>query len=322
MEGIIKNQKTIIESIVCKTGWKFEYCISFLYLIIGCSWVLLSDQTTHIFISDSGLLKQVQTYKALFFVVATAYLLFLITKKRLDRLREAQVIAENNEKLKTAFLQNISHELRTPMNAIIGFSEVVRFENTDPQLAESLEIIHNCSHQLLDVVNDVLDVSMIESGNMIIHQDEVSLKVFMERIIVSYQKSTSDRVNLKLNYIPDDDNQVVVTDEIKLKRIIVNLLSNAIKFTEKGEIVLGCRLTSANLEFYVRDTGIGIATHEQAHIFKRFSKGTVNINKTYSGTGLGLAISKRLVTLLEGEIGLKSEPGKGSTFFFSIPNRS
>jgi len=319
----MKNrQRSVIESIVCKTGCKFEYCISVLYLFIGCSWVLLSDQIIHVFISDSGLLKQLQTYKTLFYVIVTAYFLFLLTKKRFETLREAQEIAENNEKLKTAFLQNISHELRTPMNAIIGFSEVVRYENTDPQLVESLEIIHSCSHQLLDVVNDVLDVSMIESGKMIIHQDEVRLKVFMESIIVSYQKSISDKVKLKLTYNPDDGHQVVVTDEIKLKRIIVNLLSNAIKFTEQGEIELGFRLTSASLEFYVKDTGIGIATHEQAHIFKRFTKANVNINKTYAGTGLGLAIAKRLVTLLEGEIKLKSEQGKGSIFFFSIPNRS
>jgi len=254
-----------------------------------------------------------------FYVAVTAFLMFVFMKKHLERLREAQTDAERNEKLKTAFIQNISHELRTPMNSIIGFSDIVTNENNDPSLQEYLNIINNSSHQLLEVVNDVLDASMLEAGTVILHQNKVVIQELLNNLFMTYERMVPTSVKLKLTTSLTHQNQFLVTDEIKLKRIMVNLLSNAIKFTEKGEIELGWRMNNNSIEFFVQDTGLGIESHEQKDIFKRFEQGTSKRQKNNNGTGLGLAICERLVAILGGQIGLKSEVGKGSKFYFTIP---
>lgn len=232
--------------------------------------------------------------------------------------------AEESDRLKTAFLQNMSHEIRTPMNAIIGFSEILsnHFNNKE-KLEKFSKIIQQRSCDLLDIINDILDISKIESGHLPVNLEECNLtELFGElnTFFIEYQRRL-DKQHLKLNILPVSQllNCTILTDKVKLKQIFINLITNAFKFTEEGMIEIGCKPDGNNkILFYVSDTGIGIPIDKQKTVFDRFIQLNQNPKRNLGGTGLGLPIVKGLVNLLGGKIYLKSEPGVGSTFSFSI----
>ncbi|HEY9123644.1 MAG TPA: PAS domain S-box protein, partial [Bacteroidales bacterium] len=232
--------------------------------------------------------------------------------------------AEENDRLKTAFLQNMSHEIRTPMNAIMGFTSLMAENyNNKEKLVQYSNIIERRCNDLLAIINDILDISKIESGQSTLQIEECNInEVFTELTIffADYQNRTNKQhINLLMHHVLDENIINIKTDKLKLKQILINLISNAFKYTETGKIECGCILDNNKLHFYVSDTGIGIPEEKHKFIFDRFFRIDTVISKNYvGGTGLGLPIVKGLTNLLGGEVWFESECNKGSTFHFTI----
>jgi PAS domain S-box-containing protein len=246
-------------------------------------------------------------------------------KKAENELIKAKEKAEESDRLKTVFLQNLSHEIRTPMNAIIGFSDLLETNIYDNEkMKYCTHIIKDKSHDLLGIINDILDISLIEAGQMIVYEEKVDLDILLKEIHEFFDgyKSQIGKGNIELKYspIPDNFNSTVVTDKTKLNQIFNNLLFNAFKFTDAGEISYGYHsFQGKNLQFFISDTGMGIPSDKHTLIFERFRQADEGVTRKKGGVGLGLAIVKGLVELLEGKIRVVSESGKGSTFYFTIP---
>jgi|WetSurMetagenome_2_1015567.scaffolds.fasta_scaffold01452_10 PAS domain S-box-containing protein len=242
-------------------------------------------------------------------------------KKAEEKLLIAKEKAEESDHLKTAFLHNISHEIRTPMNAIIGFSTFLNDPDLLPEKREDYtEIITQSCSQLLAVITDIISIATIEAGQEKIYEREINLNLTFKLI---YEQFASKAQNMGIafryqNQLSDIE-AYICTDEIKLTQIINNLLVNAFKFIEKGHIDFGYNLKDNNLEFYVKDSGIGIAREMHEKIFERFRQVEITETRQFGGSGLGLPISKAYVELLGGKIWLDSELDKGSTFYFTIP---
>jgi len=235
---------------------------------------------------------------------------------------KAKEKAEESDRLKSSFLANLSHEIRTPMNAILGFSELMgQFFLTDEQKQHYIEIIKSSGHHLLSIINDIIEISKIETGQTVIRYVHVNPCTLMEELF-HQMKLTMNRdrpVDLRMKKC-SHAGRLILTDEVKLKQILTNLLTNAIKFTYEGFIELRCNWLSDNeIQFQVEDTGIGIDGKYHQLIFERFSQIDNDLAYKQGGSGLGLAISKAYVTMLGGTIDLISEPGKGSCFTFALP---
>ncbi len=232
--------------------------------------------------------------------------------------------AEESDRLKTAFLQNMSHEIRTPMNAIMGFSDLlVKNYDNKPKLEHFNEIINQSCIDLLEIINEILDIAKIESGQLPVHFEECNLNSMFTELSLFFQENKKhvgkQHIGLNIQATCDPSETTIITDKVKLKQIFINLINNAFKFTQKGKIEAGCNLNEKNnLIFYVSDTGIGIPEDKQNIIFERFTQLNFDSTRAYSGTGLGLAIVKGLINLLGGEIWLESEVNKGTTFYFII----
>lgn len=246
--------------------------------------------------------------------------------ERTSELQIAKEKAEESDKLKTAFLTNMSHEIRTPMNAIVGFSYLLTDpESTDEAKNEYIKIIRSNGEVLMNLINDILDISMIESGQLKTKLKSVSINDLLDELKTLYEqekeKLKKPHIKIIQDYDIESSNLIISTDKTRLRQIFSNLLSNALKFTDEGSITYGFRVSdTSEILFYVKDTGIGIEPEKHKMIFERFSKfGSLNETKLYSGTGLGLAISSELVSILGGKIWLDSLPGKGSTFYFTLP---
>lgn len=242
-----------------------------------------------------------------------------------EELFVAKQRAEESDRLKTAFLQNMSHEIRTPMNAIMGFSDLLYDNANDKAKLKSFtNIISQRCNDLLDIINDILDISKIESGQLPVHYEESDLnELFAElnSFFTEYQKRIGkEHIKFRLQTFCVNEQNIIITDKVKLKQIFINLISNAFKFTNDGRIECGCRLDdNQNIRFYVSDTGVGIPFDKQQFVFERFTQLQDGTQKYIGGTGLGLPIVKALVGLLGGQVFLESEPHKGSIFSFSIP---
>lgn len=243
-------------------------------------------------------------------------------RKRLtDELIKAKEKAEESDRLKTAFLHNISHEIRTPINAIVGFAEFLNEPEFSPEKRKHFaEVIIRNSNQLLGIINDLVSIATIESGQEKVLEHPLSLNGVMQFIYHQFQLKAQEK-QLQLNIVtpvtPGSDS--IVSDEIKLRQILSNLVSNAFKFTQKGQIDFGYHINHNDVEFFVKDTGIGIPAEFQEEIFKRFRQVETNATRVYGGSGLGLSISKAYVELLGGKMWLTSSLGEGSTFYFNVP---
>jgi two-component system sensor histidine kinase/response regulator len=251
-----------------------------------------------------------------------------ITEKRYaeERLREAKEKAEESDRLKTAFLANMSHEIRTPMNGIIGFSNLLRNpELNNAERGEFLNHITSCGNTLLNLIDDIIDISKIEAGQIKIRIAESNINAILDEIYDSFNASKVREGKFSIQFLKHvtlpDEQSVILTDPFRLRQIISNLIGNALKFTLEGSVEFGYDLENGDtVHFYVKDTGIGIPKDKQAIIFERFGQVLdSNFFINQKGTGLGLAISNNLVLLLGGKIWVESEPNVGSVFHFSLP---
>ena len=246
--------------------------------------------------------------------------------QRNDELRIATGKAEESDRLKSAFLSNMSHEIRTPMNGIMGFTELLKdFDLTNEEQQQYILIIQKAGNRLLNIINDIIDISKIESGLMNVNISQSNINEQIE-FIHSFFKTEVERKGMKLHYkttLPEI-NAFIFTDREKLFAILTNLVKNAIKYSDRGSIEFGYHLVETHgrasiLKFYVKDTGIGIPKDRQEAVFQRFIQADIVDKMARQGAGLGLTISKAYIEMLGGNISIESEEGVGSTFYFTLP---
>jgi len=242
-------------------------------------------------------------------------------KETLEQLLEAKERAEESDRLKSAFLANMSHEIRTPMNGILGFSELLETPGlTGDEQQKYIRIIEKSGARMLNIINDIVDISKIEAGLIKPKMSETNINEQVE-FIYTFFKPEVEAKGMKLSFnnpLPTKE-VTIITDREKLYAILTNLVKNAFKYTEEGEIEVGYSKKGGTLEFYVKDTGIGIPEDRQAAIFERFVQADIEDTKARQGAGLGLAITKSYVEMLGGKIWVESEEGSGSTFYFTLP---
>ncbi len=218
----------------------------------------------------------------------------------------------------------MSHEVRTPLNSIIGFSELLAdpyFE--EEQKNEFIQSIIMSGNNLLTIISDIMDISKMESGEITIRKKQINAQKFISGIKEQFTfLAEAKNLELKLTLPDNNEETILITDSERLSQIFNNLIGNALKFTSQGQIEIGYHNRGTMTEFYVRDTGIGIPQEYQDKIFERFRQVEDSKTRSYGGNGLGLAITKNLVGLMGGKIRLESEPGKGSTFYFTMPAQS
>jgi signal transduction histidine kinase len=246
-------------------------------------------------------------------------------------LQQAKLAAEEGNIIKSQFLANMSHELRTPMNAIIGYSELLKEEAedihvTDADFIKDLDKINLAGKQLLELINDVLDLSKIETGKMALDLKMFDLRAILDEVIASIKFLLEEKKN-SLEVSCTTDIESMYADQSKMRQILLNLLKNACKFTEQGTIkvfVSKVREKVDDIEWFrfkVIDTGIGMTPEQQQHIFQSFTQVDASSTRKYGGTGLGLTLTKRFVEMMQGTISVESQLGKGSTFTVNLPTK-
>jgi signal transduction histidine kinase/ActR/RegA family two-component response regulator len=238
--------------------------------------------------------------------------------ERTHELSDAKEAAERANRAKGAFLANMSHEIRTPLHAILGLTELVQRESSDARARARLALVSQASDHLLTLINNVLDVSKIESGKFELAEAELRVGEVFERVMTMLQDAAS-RKGLQLRGELDiDASRRVLGDATRLTQVLLNFAANAVKFTPSGSVVLRCRALEGDMfRFEVQDSGIGVAPADQARIFESFEQADDAPTRNQPGSGLGLAINRHLVRAMGGEVGLESAPGEGSLFWFT-----
>ena len=242
-------------------------------------------------------------------------------KTRTAELEIARLKAEESDQLKSAFLKNMSHEIRTPMNGILGFSQLLQKDNLPNEKKQNYIglIISNGQH-LLNIVNDIIEISMLETGEVNLIYEPVCINELIMSVFTQYYKQSKDKnLEFRLDKRLNDADSTIYSDKIRINKLLQNLLNNAFKFTSAGSISFGYEIIPDYLQFFVKDTGIGIEATEHQNIFGHFRQVELGITRQYGGAGLGLSISKKLVERMGGSIWLDSVPNQGSTFYFTIP---
>jgi len=248
-------------------------------------------------------------------------------RKQIDyELEKAKLAAEESDRLKSAFLANMSHEVRTPLNGILGLAQVLlKTEDINPKIRNDIKIIVESGSSLLNLIEDIMDVSRIEAGQMKIKYKPFFLNNLMDQLYSMflanplYLQKNARQKNIELKYDRKSENVTIMSDPDRLQQIFVNLIGNALKFTKKGFIEYGYTIKKPQIIFYVKDTGMGIPEEKIEKIFDRFIQVDNTLTRKFSGSGLGLAISKGLIGLLNGRIWCESDFGRGTTFYFTIP---
>lgn len=253
----------------------------------------------------------------------------LIQKTQIIRLQNEEIKlakekAEESNRLKSSFLSNMSHEIRTPMNAVLGFTEILKSTNLNSKQKEYINIIETGGKHLLSLINDIIDISKLESNQIIIEESKCNLNFLLNELkdffTLNLIKERKEHIKIVLNKGFNDRQDAIYIDNLRLRQILINLISNAVKFTDKGEIEISYTLNNDSMIlFSVKDSGIGIPKNDLNMIFERFIQSDETTHKNYGGTGLGLAIAKACTNLMNGNIWVESVKNEGSTFFFTVP---
>ena len=252
-------------------------------------------------------------------------LCFDISQEKLNEqeLMDAKQRAVESDQLKSAFLANMSHEIRTPMNGILGFAELLKEKDlTSDEKEQYIEMIDKGGVRLLNIINNIIDISKIEAGQMGVTISEAYISNQVQ-YVHGFLEPEAKKKGLRLTYncsLPENF-QVIRTDWEKVIAVLTNLVKNAIKFTDHGSIEIGCNVKSPGIEFFVKDTGIGLREEQKQIVFERFRQGNESLVRNFEGAGLGLSISKGFIELLGGKIWVESEYGEGSTFYFTLPDQ-
>jgi signal transduction histidine kinase/CheY-like chemotaxis protein len=308
-----------------------QHRITFIYLIAGLLWILFSDRFLLLFTSNLSFLTQLQTYKGWFFIAMTSLMLFVLLRnysKRINHimndLNKAKQKSEESDRLKSAFLANISHEVRTPLNAILGFSELLRDTNyNEPKRITYLSHIVQNGENLLMLMNNIIDVSIIESGQARFEAESIKINTLLKEI----QNNNTSLINaandiqfsILNNVAENNDSNNVFQDKKKLLKIINQLIDNAFKFTKQGSISISIDTKDNILIFNVSDTGIGIPYDQTSAIFQKFWQLEEGYKRFYGGSGIGLYIANEYTKIIGGTLKVNSSLGKGSTFTLLVP---
>lgn len=262
-------------------------------------------------------IRSIDIYLSFMLYASLMIFLLYIVKKDFFRQKEKAI---KSDKLKSAFLANMSHEIRTPMNAIIGFSNLLS-DKTEPDIKNQyINIIQNSSSNLLRLINDIIDLSKIEIGDLEFKYSDFNIKELFTELNTLHTLDIlkREKTDLKLEFLLPTGEIFIHSDSLRLKQVLSNLIDNAIKFTEHGLITISCEQKGRELLFFVSDTGTGIPKEDQKIVFDHFTKFNYH-GMNNEGTGIGLSIVKKIVVMLNGRVWLKSVFGEGSIFFFSIP---
>ena len=314
--------------------------VALTYLSMSALYIYFSDHALRFFVKEPDLLTTAQTYKGIIFVLFSSLLIYLFVRKsdrenvrllgeldakvkeRTARLEEAMLLAESSNKAKSEFIANMSHELKTPLNAIIGFSEAMLsgiYGPINERHREYLSDILLSGEKLLGLINDVLDLTKIESGSAPLDLREFSLVELIRSIGGLFREKMISH-SITLDYRIDDGLDEVVADQKKIKQVMINLLSNAIKFSpDGGKVSVSARKLKDLIEITVTDTGIGMEDDDIPKLFQPFTQLEPSLQKRFGGTGFGLFLAKRLIELHGGAISAKSKKGEGTAFTFSVP---
>lgn len=246
---------------------------------------------------------------------------FTERKQMEDELVEAKDKAEENNRLKSAFLANMSHEIRTPLNGILGFANLIlKRDVTKDELDKYLTIIVKSGNRLNNTINDIIEISKLESNQVKLLPSKINVNDLLINLYDFFEHQCLEKhIELIMDYKIRDEEIIIETDQVKLNSIITNLLNNALKYTKDGFIEIGINTNKTHIEFYVKDSGIGIPKDRHDAIFERFVQADIEDKEAFEGSGLGLTISKSYVEMLGGKIWVESKVGLGSTFTFSIP---
>jgi len=303
--------------------------ISLIYIVLGALWILFSDKVLHAFVVEIDKANRLEIYKGWFFVAITGILLYLLINKELYRrtgilreLEKAIAKSEESDKLKTAFLNNISHYLRTPMNSILGFVDLLKNRNLDDEKREKfLSIVNEQSNHLLQFINSIIEISKIQEGQIKLNIKEFSLNALLRKIQFRYQTEIEfAKKNNSLKITGSYSTDIILKNDVEIiEYILTNLLSNSVKFSTTGEIRFGYQTNKNEIEFFVLDTGCGIPFDKQELITKTFMLSDSNVNIENVGVGLGLAITSGFVKLLKGRLWLEKSNANGTEFRFTIP---
>ncbi len=314
-----KNWKVIILLIIF---FLFGYLINIIAILLNVTELLIVMQA-FVYVFGALFVMLVVTLSRKTYQNVLDSTIEIEEQKRIEQgLLNAKIAADAANQAKSDFLANMSHELRTPLNSIIGFTEVLCDQIIGPvtsEQAENLHIILIESHRLLDLFNDILDLSKIEAGKIDLSSKSFFIKHLIEELFVLFSKQAASKHITLCQEIAYDPGEIH-DDPSKLQQVFSNLLSNALKFTlDGGRIGISTQKVRKNIVFTVWDTGIGIAASDLPNLFQPFRQLESPLTKSHQGSGLGLHLSRKLVELMGGQIWVKSELGKGSQFSFSIP---
>jgi signal transduction histidine kinase/CheY-like chemotaxis protein len=278
---------------------------------------LIESHSSHITAYSNSQIRNLDIYTSFLTYSALLVILLYVVKREFIRQKEQAI---KSDKLKSAFLANMSHEIRTPMNAIVGFSELLRNKITKEQKRMYINIIRNSGNHLLRLINDIIDLSKIEAGDMTIERSDFSIQELFSELKNYYEVELirRNKPNVKIDFSIPDRDIWFNSDPLRIKQILSNLLDNSVKFTSDGFIKFSCEKKAGNLVFSVIDTGTGIAEEDKVKIFDRFIKFDYKGMNT-EGSGIGLSIVEKLVKIFGGRIWFSSELGEGSSFHVSVP---
>lgn len=308
----------------------FEIRITLIYIFLGAMWILFSDRLVVSFTNDLHEIQTLSTYKGWFYVLITGLLFYFLIKKEIKRrnelyqeLLEAKKKAEETDRLKSAFLANLSHYIRTPMNSILGFVELLKEKDlSSEKQVLFLTFINNQSYRLLQVISSIVEISKIQEKQYEINKSSFSLNELLRKIVIDANveiRRLNKPIVVKAPFEMADLNINLFTDRDIVELILSNLASNAVNFTPKGEITIGCNIGEKHIEIFVEDTGVGISEDTQKALFKDFLYTSFYTSSEGEGAGLGLHLSSKLATLIGGELKLKYTGQNGSEFCLYLP---